>query len=816
MTEAHSPARGPFVAFKRHVRAVSVPGEAVFVWSDQDMTAVRGAGAETLLGLLDGRHTLPELLAEAAAMMPADVAGGVVRQLAEANLVGYRHGGPGPSVSAERSAAEAYWDRAGLDGAAADREVRGRLVSVIGVGAVDGEAARAACRASGLTPVGADADADFALVLCEDYLMPGLREVAERLRAARRPWLLASPFAAEPWIGPVFEPYGGPDGGPYDGAGNGGPDGGAHHSSALTSGAHGDGRGDGHGQGQGQGDGHGHGQGQGGAHGHGDGDRQGAGPCWACLAHRLREHHRGELSVRHALGLDRPGARPESSLPAVRAVGLHSAVLETAKWLAGLRTAEQRAVCVLDGLTLRTTHHPVRRRPQCPSCGDPSLVAEQARRPVVPVSRPKAEGSGSNDRALSAEQLLERYGHLIGPVTGIVTEVRPMAGLPEGLYAYDSGHNLALRGHSAAGMRQVLRARSSGKGATAAEARASALGEAVERYCASRQGDEAVITDSLTGLGESAVHPNTYQLFHARQYVGRERWNATHTPFHQVCAPFDPHRPTDWTPVWSLTAGVHRLLPTSTLYFDCTPGGAPDGLWADSNGNAAGSSTEDALVQGFLELAERDAVSVWWYNRLRRPGIDLDAFDAPWLARLREALGRAGRQVWALDLTSDLGIPVMVAVSRRAGAGLPDAVYGFGAHFDPRLALRRALTEMVQMLPPAAAGAAPQAPEQPHLLPDPGQLPRTPAAWPTYARKPDLLADVDAVRSLVAAHGLELLVLDQTRPDVGIPVVKVLVPGLRHFYARFAPGRLYDVPVRLGERVRPTPYEELNSVPLAL
>ena len=35
-------------------------------------------------------------------------------------------------------------------------------------------------------------------------------------------------------------------------------------------------------------------------------------------------------------------------------------------------------------------------------------------------------------------------------------------------------------------------------------------------------------------------------------------------------------------------------------------------------------------------------------------------------------------------------------------------------------------------------------------------------------------------------------------PEIGLPVVKVIVPGLRHFWARFAPGRLYDVPVKLG------------------
>jgi oxazoline/thiazoline synthase len=49
-----------------------------------------------------------------------------------------------------------------------------------------------------------------------------------------------------------------------------------------------------------------------------------------------------------------------------------------------------------------------------------------------------------------------------------------------------------------------------------------------------------------------------------------------------------------------------------------------------------------------------------------------------------------------------------------------------------------------------------------------------------------------------------------------LPVAKVIVPGLRHFWARFAPGRLYDVPVRLGWISRPLAEEELNPVPMFL
>ena len=56
--------------------------------------------------------------------------------------------------------------------------------------------------------------------------------------------------------------------------------------------------------------------------------------------------------------------------------------------------------------------------------------------------------------------------------------------------------------------------------------------------------------------------------------------------------------------------------------------------------------------------------------------------------------------------------------------------------------------------------------------------------------------------------------LDQTRPDIGMPVVKVVVPGLRHFWARYAPGRLFDVPVRQGWLDRALAEHELNPVPV--
>jgi ribosomal protein S12 methylthiotransferase accessory factor len=101
----------------------------------------------------------------------------------------------------------------------------------------------------------------------------------------------------------------------------------------------------------------------------------------------------------------------------------------------------------------------------------------------------------------------------------------------------------------------------------------------------------------------------------------------------------------------------------------------------------------------------------------------------------------------------------------------------------------------------------------PYLLPDPGERPRTMGDF-GYRPRADLLEDVREAERLVAGRGMELLVLDQTRPDLGLPVVKVIVPGMRSFWARFGEGRLYDVPVNLGRLGSPTPFDELNPVPL--
>jgi oxazoline/thiazoline synthase len=147
--------------------------------------------------------------------------------------------------------------------------------------------------------------------------------------------------------------------------------------------------------------------------------------------------------------------------------------------------------------------------------------------------------------------------------------------------------------------------------------------------------------------------------------------------------------------------------------------------------------------------------------------------------------------------------------------------FGSGSHFDPRIALLRALTELNQFLSiglmdggsgekSSLDGVKPfRLKDHPYLVPRDGPAVQVP---PSEFGRLDARGQVEACVGLIKQKGLDFLVLDQTRADIGVPVVKVLVPGLRHFYRRFGPGRLYDVPVKLGWRDSPIAEDDLNPI----
>ncbi|MCB9552748.1 MAG: YcaO-like family protein [Myxococcales bacterium] len=321
---------------------------------------------------------------------------------------------------------------------------------------------------------------------------------------------------------------------------------------------------------------------------------------------------------------------------------------------------------------------------------------------------------------------------------------------------------------------------------------AAVLPGAVQHFSAAQHARGAAVEAGATGLGGAAG-------------VAARR----------VPDVYDIDTPLDWTPLWSLSHQRVRWLPTAYCYREVP--WSDDRRYAinDSNGRAAGNCLEEAVLQGFLELVERDAVAIWWYNRVRRPAFDLDAFAEPYFTALRAHFDGLGWELWALDLTHDLGIPVCAALARERGRGR--WCVGFGCHLDARLAVMRGLTELCQLFDPSETRREPwdagAMPSIEYLLPGDGT--RGPGDFAEGA--PDDLREAVALCVERAARaGLETLVLDLSRPDVELAVVMVNVPGLRHFWPRFGPGRLYTVPVKMGWRAVPLAEAALNPVPLFL
>ncbi|HKO49420.1 MAG TPA: TOMM precursor leader peptide-binding protein [Polyangiaceae bacterium] len=551
----------------------------------------------------------------------------------------------------------------------------------------------------------------------------------------------------------------------------------------------------------------------------------GSGPCWACALSRLQTNRPIEMY------LQGEGHPIESLLP--RALG-SEASLSAATLFAGFelsRWSRQRSVSgndeipARDLLTLELENmtrrvRQVIRRPQCPRCGDPGLMKARLQRPLELASRKKVDISDGGQRIESAEGTYRRLARHVDSLVGLVTDLSELPQKSQALGpVYSASHSLRPASHEATPDERFQQL-SVGNGRTAAQARTSALCGALERQCARFQGDELRVRRSLHELGSRAIDPRQLLLFSERQYLtqpDRGRSRSLVTPRSQlVPRVFDPARAIDWTPSWSLSQRVQKLVPFAYV-FAGAPRAAEEQVcnW-DSNGCAAGNCLEEAILQGLLELIERDAAAIWWYNGLERPGLELESFDEPYFMEVREHYERAGYELWLLDLTHDLEIPVVIALAaERSGQRF---AAGLGCHLDLRLAAQRAVTELHRVFDPERRNAPlftrAELSDERFLRPVPRRSGRALGQRPPAST--DLRRDIEFCMTKLARAGLELLVTDYSRPDVQLSTVKVMVPGLRQLWPRFAPGRLYDVPVALGALSRPLSESELNPLPLLM
>jgi oxazoline/thiazoline synthase len=696
----------------------------------------------------EGGRSFRELVRELEQDFPSDKIHEALKRLLDRRFV----------VSKPRSSVDtvaAYWASLGLLPETAERNLKKCRVRIQSIDVQGAAELGAALRGLGVRVL--KRSANLTVTLVSDYLEGGLAELNRQHLSDRTPWLLVQPSGIFPLVGPVLSP--------------------------------------------------------------------GKSACWACVAERMKRNR--EIKALLDRGPARRVAASPLALNMLGQSGIQLAAIEIAKAIAtGFRTDLRDHIISLDLLGSTIVRHYVPARPQCPVCGRKTL--RNPRRAPVPLELDaggKLVMTSGGYRTVSSRATVARFRKHVSPLTGVVSRLeRVEADLPLNTN-YFATHNFSAPARTVNELRAGLSGGSLGKGSTAEQGEASALMEAIERYSGIFQGDEIRVTQRFTDFPSGdAILPNDVLLFSDAQYRRHQTPASDPDDLQMISAPFDRSAEIEWSPVWSLRDERFKYLPTSLLYFFYQGPGYQH--HADSNGCAAGNTLEEAIVQGFLELVERDSYAIWWYNRLQRAEVDLAQFDDSYIRDLKIQLAETGRRLWMLDVTSDLGIPSFVTIAHWMENSQELVEFGSGAHFDARIAALRAMTELNQFLSIGLMGGRDPNPSSQESNQDnspPFRLQDHPYLTPRGAAvvRPDLGSkfgnldpreQVTACVNLVKRAGLDFLVLDQTRPDIEVPVARVIVPGLRHFYRRFAPGRLYDVPVKLGWRDRPLSENELNPL----
>ena len=545
------------------------------------------------------------------------------------------------------------------------------------------------------------------------------------------------------------------------------------------------------------------------------------GPCWRCLRDRLERNRPVETYLARAgrarASCDRaPRRAPLPSSPAARKASASVVAFKLVELLVAPESSPLLENLVTFELpALETKLHRVVRRPQCPACGDASWMRRSIAEPVRLQARTGLPSPDGGNRVVTPEETFSHCSHLVGAITGTIASLAPFEGRDHPLRpVYAAGYFLRPADAELAPNETFFRL-TLGKGRTPAQARASALAETIERYASIWQGDEPSIRARRYDLGDEAIPATPLLHFSAAQYAARASGGSGGDWRHTAPLPFSDGDVLDWVPCWSLTSDVRRYLPMSYC-FNQVPQPPEERVCPfDPNGHAAGNCREEAILQGFLELVERDAVGIWWYNRLRRPAINAGSGGADYFAQVRDSYRRVGWELWALDLTTDLEIPVIAAIGQHGASG--HFVAGFGCHLDRVTALDRAVTEANQIFDPSATKTPvwtmPSLVDPGFVFPADTDTARSRAGSSNEAPA-DIKQCVQRCVDRARAAGLETIVLDYTRPDLVLSTVKVVVPGLRHIWRRLGPGRLYDVPVTLGDVRAPLAEEQLNPLTL--
>lgn len=342
---------------------------------------------------------------------------------------------------------------------------------------------------------------------------------------------------------------------------------------------------------------------------------------------------------------------------------------------------------------------------------------------------------------------------------------------------------------------------SQGKGLTLDAAKASGVMEAIETYHAEtitlplRFGSRAELAGSVPlvsvdGLPRSQArrYRDDLQLL----WIEARDW---------------PNGTSAWLPYETVSTNYTLPMPPGSGCFAAT-----------TNGLASGNTLVEAIAHGIYEVVERDACTLWKLDRGRArksTGVDPNSIDDPACQAVLTQFADAGIELRIWHAETDLGLPVFLCLAAGGDGDWADPEFGAGCHAAREIALLRALTEAAQARTTFIAGARDdigaelyrhearrRRREYCRELTDAHTSTRAFAAVPTFESE-SLADDLDWCLHRLRAAGIrQVLVVDLTKTHLGLPVVRVVIPGLEgpfdHEQGDYVPGERARLVARRG------------------
>lgn len=330
-----------------------------------------------------------------------------------------------------------------------------------------------------------------------------------------------------------------------------------------------------------------------------------------------------------------------------------------------------------------------------------------------------------------------------------------------------------------------------GKGATKTQAKASAMMESFERYSAELHKDckQNFVNGTFEDLGkfDDYLHPESLILPKLL---------------------FDPETvDLEWVLSTNLKDDNNILIPANAVYHPYIPKNNIKLFQSNTNGLASGNMLEEAVFHGIMEVVERDAWSIFEYKRVPKPEVNCENTENPIIQKILAKFKKTGINIKLVNLTADVNITTIAAVSDDTILKDPALLtLGVGTHLNPEIAVLRALTEVAQSRATQIHGAREDT-IRAVFMRKAGyeRMKRINNHWFGESETAIELSniknisgksfkdDIETSKHLLNKCGFkDILYVDLTRKEIGIPVVRVLIPGME----------LYSVDIdRVGKRL---------------